>query len=108
MGLLWEHVVLNEIHAHLQTGKLHYWRDKRGHEVDFVFITRGRVPYAIECKWTARDFDPANLKAFRRSYQNGDNLVVAHDVDSSFKRSYGEITVKFVSLAELINVVCSR
>ncbi|MBI5096453.1 MAG: ATP-binding protein [Nitrospirae bacterium] len=37
-GILWEHLVLNEIQAHLQSRKVMYWRDKRGHEVDFVLI----------------------------------------------------------------------
>ena len=30
LGNLWEHFVLNELDAHLQTSKIHYWRDKRG------------------------------------------------------------------------------
>lgn len=40
MGHLWEHCVLNEIHGYLQTRAIHYWRDKRGHEIDFVLQDR--------------------------------------------------------------------
>ena len=47
---LWEHFVLNEIHAALQTRRIHYWRDKRGHEVDFVLTRRGGNPIAEDRK----------------------------------------------------------
>jgi predicted AAA+ superfamily ATPase len=102
LGLLWEHFVLNEMHAHLQSREIRYWRDKRGHEVDFILAHRKQAVAAIECKWSAAEFDPANLEAFRKRYPPGDNLLVAEDVERSFTRSYGNLSVKFVSLAELI------
>jgi predicted AAA+ superfamily ATPase len=46
LGLLWEHYVLNELHARLQTRRINYWRDKQGHEVDFVLARRGTPPMA--------------------------------------------------------------
>src|SRR6266436_1189246 len=64
LGRLWEHYVLNELTAQLQTTDLRYWRDKQGHEVDFIWQPRGGKPIAIECKWSSRDFDPANLLVF--------------------------------------------
>ena len=102
LGLLWEHVVLNEMHAHLQSREVRYWRDKRGHEVDFILAPTRQSSLAIECKWSASDFAPGNLQAFRRGYPHGDNLVVANDVERSFTRSYGGVSVRFVSLSELI------
>lgn len=105
MGLLWEHYVLNEMHAHLQSRDIRYWRDKRGHEVDFVLARRKNQPLAIECKWSASELDPTNLQAFRRSYTRGENFVVAHDVDRSFSRSYGDLSVKFLSLSALVSEV---
>ena len=57
---------------------------------------------AVESKWSASEFNPANLQAFRRRYPSGDNLIVAHDVDRSFTRSYGNLSVRFVGLSELI------
>jgi predicted AAA+ superfamily ATPase len=105
MGLLWEHYVLNEMHAHLQSRDIRYWRDKRGHEVDFVLARRKNPPLAIECKWSASEFDPTNLQAFRRSYTHGGNFIVAHDVDRSFSRSYGGLSVKFLSLSALVSEV---
>ena len=108
MGLLWEHYVLNEIHGRLQIRNVLYWRDKRGHEIDFVVAGRGRPPVAIECKWSATEFDPGNLKRFRERYPKGDSLVVAADVEKPFIRHYKGIEVMFVSLAGLIDVLASK
>ncbi len=102
LGLLWEHFVLNEMQAHLQSRGIRYWRDKRSHEVDFVLAPLRRDPVAIECKWSATDFDPTHLKAFRRRYPRGESLVVTHDIERSFARTYGDVPVRFVNLRELI------
>ena len=105
MGLLWEHYVLNEIQGRLQIRNVMYWRDKRGHEIDFVVAGRGRPPVAIECKWSAAEFDPHNLKRFRERYPEGDSLVAAADVEKPFVRNYKGIEVKFVSLTGLIDAL---
>ncbi|MEI7672477.1 MAG: DUF4143 domain-containing protein [Deltaproteobacteria bacterium] len=104
-GLLWEHYVLNEIQGRLQMRNVMYWRDKRGHEIDFVIAARGKPPVAIECKWSATDFDPGNLKLFRERYPEGDSLVAAADVEKPFIRNYKGIEVKFVSLPGLIDAL---
>lgn len=102
MGHLWEHFVLNEAQAARQKRGLQYWRDKRGHEVDFVVAARGTPPLAIECKWSADEFDPTGLAAFRRQYPGGENLVVAHDVDRSYRRTHLGLDVRYLSLSSLI------
>ena len=104
-GLLWEHYVLNEIQGRLQMRNVMYWRDKRGHEIDFVIAERGRPPVAIECKWSATDFDPGNLRLFRERYPEGDSLVAAADVEKPFTRNYKGIDVTFVTLAGLIEKI---
>jgi predicted AAA+ superfamily ATPase len=105
MGLLWEHYVLNEIQGCLQIRNILYWRDKRGHEIDFVIAGRGRPPVAIECKWSAADFDPDNLKRFRERYPKGDSLVVAADVEKPFVRHYKGMEATFVNLPGLIGKI---
>lgn len=105
LGILWEHFVLNEMHAETQSRGILYWRDKRGHEVDFVLPGRKLEPIAIECKWSASDFDPTNLKAFRRQYPKGNNFVVASDVQRAFSLQYDTIHVRFVSLAALVREI---
>jgi predicted AAA+ superfamily ATPase len=103
LGILWEHFVLNEIMANRQTREVYYWRDKRGHEVDFVLAPLRQKPLVVECKWSADDFEPANLQSFRKQYPEGENVVVAQDVDRAFQRTWGEISVRFQSLASLIS-----
>lgn len=103
MGLLWEHYVLNELHARWQTRRVNYWRDKRGHEVDFVLARRGRAPIAIECKWSASDFDPAALKAFAARYPKAEYIVVAQDVGRSYERRFDRLRIRFVGLETLVN-----
>jgi hypothetical protein len=102
LGMLWEHFVLNEIHARSQSRQVFYWRDKRGHEVDFVIARRGRPPIAVESKWSADECDAADLQAFRRQHPLGQNLVVAHDVRQAFTRKYGDLSVRFLGLPEFI------
>jgi hypothetical protein len=107
-GLLWEHFVLNEIHAQLQDRGINYWRDKRGHEIDLILSKRGRTPLAIECKWSEADFHPTNVKAFRRQYPEGKTFVVSHDVDRRFARAYEGMKVEFLGLPELIRELRQR
>ena len=101
LGPLWEHWVLNEINSHLQVPTVRYWRDKRGHEVDFVLTQRGKGPVAIECKWRAENFEPANLGAFRKQYPEGQNWIVCQNVDPGYSRSYDRLKVEFMSLEEM-------
>ncbi len=107
-GFMWEHFVLNELKAHLQTREINYWRDKRKREVDFVLSKRGSEEVmAIECKWLANDFDPTNLIAFRKNYPEGINYLVASDVDRSHTLNKGDLKVKVVNLKALIKEILS-
>lgn len=102
LGLLWEHVVLNELQAHLQTRRIGYWRDKRGHEIDFVLSRRGHAPLALECKWSAEDVDVTNLNAFAHHYPKAEIRVVAQDVDRAYQRKSDALTVTYCGLKALI------
>jgi hypothetical protein len=75
--------------------------------VDFVIARRGGPPTAIECKWSAGDFDPVNLLAFRRRYTEGENYVVASDIDRGFSRTYNGLEAKFVNLSALAESVAA-
>ena len=103
MGALWEHFVLNELLARLDVDRLHYWRDKRGHEVDFVVARPGRSPVAIECKWSRTQADRlGGVAAFRRAYPDGDNYVVASDVTRPLPVSDAGTQATVVSLDDLV------
>lgn len=109
LGFMWEHCVLNEIHGKLQTRSVNYWRDKNGHEIDFILRNRGDSPItAIECKFSCSQDGVAlaplvkNFAAFRYHYPDGENFVVANDVDVPFKRRYDGLEISFVNAKSLI------
>jgi len=100
-GPLWEHLVLNELQAARQQRDVQYWRTKSGMEVDFVLAPKRAAPVAIECKWSQDAFEPAGMIAFRKSYPNGRNLLVAADVKRASRRRIQGREVDVVGLAQL-------
>lgn len=94
-GILWEHLVLDELMARLQTRNVRYWRDKNGHEIDFVLAGRRSAPVAIECKSRAADFDPRALRHFRSMYPDGANLVAVLDLKEPYRRRIDGLEVRF-------------
>jgi hypothetical protein len=60
---------------------------------------------AIECKWSAGQFDAGNLKVFRGLHPLGENFVVASDVDMSYRKEYQGLQVNYVSLEGLISAL---
>lgn len=104
-GPLWEHLVLNELHAASQRRDVRYWRTKSGHEVDFVVAQRRTRPMAIECKWSEDAFDPAGMLAFRQRYPAGENVLVAADAKRSGRRRIGGLDVRVVGLAQVGGLV---
>jgi predicted AAA+ superfamily ATPase len=97
-GVLWEHLVLEQLMSDRGEVPVMYWRDKSHHEVDFV-ISRGRgVVDAIECKWDASRFDPKNLQVFRSLYPEGKNTVVCSNVLEPFTREVAGMEITFTGL----------
>ncbi len=105
LGILWEHYVLNELYAHLQTKKVFFWRDKQKHEIDFILSSRGSNPITIECKWKSDYFNPSNLMIFRGKYPKGENYVVSQDIIKPYSKVFSNIEVNFVNLKTLITKV---
>ncbi len=97
-GLLWEHLMLNEPSARLQTREIRHWRDKRGREVDFVVPIRGRAPVAIDAKWRSDGFDPRGMLAMRAIHPGGLDLVVASDVGTPYTKELAVLRPSFCSL----------
>lgn len=102
LGHLWEHYVLNEMHGRTQSREIFYWRDKRGHEIDFVLAKKGRQPVVVECKWSLNNIESRNIRSFRRAYPEGENYIVSQAVSRPYSRRYGEIKLNFVGLEDLI------
>ena len=105
LGLLWEHFILNELYAHLQTRNIRYWQDKRQHEIDFILLKSGHAPIAIECKWSLNSFEPRNILSFRKQYPEGLNYVVVNKLAANFKKQYQGVIVNFVNLTTFIKEI---
>ena len=101
LGLLWEHYVLNEIHARAPLLTVNYWRDKDGHEIDFVIVPRGRPPVAIECKWSYQGAEMGNLRSFRRRYPEGENWIVTQNTTRPFPQREKGFEVQFLGLEDM-------
>ena len=101
-GLLWEHFVLNEICAKLQIHNICYWRDKRGHEIDFILSQRGGPPIVIECKWKSGNYNLRNIELFRKHYPQGENYIVSSNEDKKFTKEVNGIKIHFVGIENLI------
>ena len=102
-GMLFEHIVLNEMLAHVQSSRIRYWRDKQGHEIDFVLPMRGEsAQIAIECKWKSDNFDERTIRAFVHRYPKAHIYVVANDVRRSWKRRVNGSVVEFVNIPLLM------
>ncbi len=93
MGQGWEHYVLNELHARLQTRGIRYWRDKQGHEIDFIIEKRGQPPIAIECKWNTENIDYGSIKAFRRQYPQSKVIIAGGDIEKTNKRNIESMSI---------------
>ncbi len=100
-GLLWEHLVLEYLQAHLPDLPVRYWRDKAGREVDFVLSRRRDEVDAIECKWDPGSFEPSALEVFRQAYPSGRNYLVTPSGDPAYVRQFGRMEVRICTPSEL-------
>ena len=93
-GPLWEHLVLEHLQARFPDQPIRYWRDKTGHEVDFV-ITRGRDEVdVVECKWNASTFNSAALQIFRSYYPKGRNYLVTPSATPPYAVRDGKLEIQ--------------
>jgi hypothetical protein len=100
-GSLWEHLVLEYLQANLPDTPIRYWRDKAGHEVDFVLTRQRDRIDAIECKWNPDSFDASALEAFRRHHPKGRNYLVTPSGAPGHTRRFGGREVRVCTPSEL-------
>ena len=101
LGVLWEHLVLEQLSSWFPDRQPLYWRDKKGHEIDFVLIRDWDAVDTVECKWDPTAFDPAAVTAFRASHPHGRNFVVAPGVAPAYRRRFGDLEVTVCTPAGL-------
>jgi predicted AAA+ superfamily ATPase len=101
LGSLWEHLVLEHLQAYFPDTSVQYWRDKAGHEIDFVLAHRRDEVDTIECKWDPSAFDGTALQIFRGFYPAGRNYLVTPSGDPAHARRYGKLEVRVCTPSEL-------
>jgi predicted AAA+ superfamily ATPase len=101
-GLLWEHLVLDELRARVDERALGYWRDKSGRELDFVVRGARRAVDVYECKLDPDRFHPESLGTFRGLYPRGNNYVAGPWIGQPYRRRYGDLSVTFGQPAGLL------
>jgi predicted AAA+ superfamily ATPase len=101
-GNLWEHFVLNELQARLQTKRILYWRDKGGHEVDFILAGRGGSILAVECKMTDEARRLEGLQAFHRAYPKARMCVVVPEIKRPYRGRMGDAELLWTDLEGLV------
>jgi predicted AAA+ superfamily ATPase len=95
LGPLWEHLILDELRAQLPQRQIHFWRDKQGHEVDFVLDRGQGVIDVVECKWNPDAFESKPLEVFRSQYAIGTNYIVSPQVTRRYERTVKGLTRVF-------------
>ncbi len=102
-GLLWEHLVLDELRARVDERTIGYWRDKSGRELDFVLKRPQGIVDVYECKVNPDNFEPEGLKVFRSQYPKGRNFVTGPWIDIPYDRRYGDLAVTCGTPADLLS-----
>ncbi|MEP7010946.1 MAG: ATP-binding protein [Acidobacteriota bacterium] len=103
-GAVWETFVLGQIlrarTAAGSAGKVFFWRDARGVEVDFVIERNGRIRL-IEAKWTESFSDPRALKPLLAVREElGDRAETEHWVASRTRHAHTPRGVEGVRLID--------
>jgi hypothetical protein len=101
LGILWEHLVLEHLQAHFPDTSPRYWRDKQGHEVDFVLAHRRDEVDAIECKWSSASWDGAALEVFRGHYPKGRNYLVTPSGAPAYTKRIGKLELRVCTPTDL-------
>lgn len=107
-GILWEHFVLNELQAALQGKAINFWRNKAGHEIDFVIPSRGHPPIVIECKSSPTNVDFTAFTAFSKLYSDTYYYVVCPDIKKGYCQQRENMKIDFVSLKELLGILVHK
>jgi hypothetical protein len=102
VGVLWEHLVLDVLQTAFGDEKVSYWRDKSGHEVDFIVAGNRDSVTTVECKNSPDKFRPENCAVFRSIYPRGDNWVLAPGIKTAYKKRFDTLTVDFLPLTSIL------
>lgn len=102
-GLLWEHLVLDELRAEFGQEALFFWRDKRKREIDFILARKREAPVAIECKWKLKSVRETHFSAFKALYPDARQILITSDGGEPFlNRKHDRIETGLLHLNKAI------
>ncbi|MBF0287142.1 MAG: ATP-binding protein [SAR324 cluster bacterium] len=93
-GIMWEHLVLDELRVNEINNNLYYWRDKSQREIDFVIKKPGNRVDTVECKINPDNFSPKALNAFRNIYPDGNNYLLSPMIQDPYQIRHGKHVVE--------------
>lgn len=102
-GLLWEHLTLDTLRSLMPAGKLYFWRDKSGREIDFVLRSRNNDMDTFECKLSPDHYNCYHLDIFRGHYPQGKNYLICPLTKSSYRIKKTDHIINVISLKDLMD-----
>ncbi|MCD4734615.1 MAG: ATP-binding protein [Bacteroidales bacterium] len=102
-GLMWEHLVLDMLRTKIVEQKIHYWRDKSGHEIDFVIKQSSEISDIIECKVNPDQLSISRFRNFRGFYPNGKNYCFSPMISGSYVQNIAGFEIHFIGSDDYVN-----
>ena len=96
-GLLWEHLVLDQIRSYLPDKQVYYWRDKSNREIDFILPTGNHQIDIIECKINPEQISISTINKFRELYPGGLNICFSPHIKEGYTSRKGGLKIHFLS-----------
>lgn len=96
-GLLWEHLVLDQIRSYFPDKQLYFWRDKSNREIDFILPFGENQIDIIECKINPNQLSVSTISKFRESYPRGLNICYSPFVKEGYTTRTGGLKIHFLS-----------
>lgn len=104
-GVLLENLTLDTLTSSLNKRNIYFWRNKQQNEIDFIYQKNMEEQIAIECKANGNSFDIKNLRAFRKLYPKGENIVVTMFDKGFYKRKIDNHEIIFTGICSLHEVI---
>lgn len=95
-GILWEHLVLDLLSAHLPGEQVYYWRDKSNREIDFVLKTNNKSIDIFECKINPDNYSVYPASVFRSYYPSGRNFCISPFIKEKYTVRIKDLKIEFI------------
>ena len=95
-GILWEHLVLDQIRSYFPDIQIFYWRDKSNREIDFILtFDQDRIDI-IECKINPDQLSRYPFSVFRGLYPNGRNICISPYIKEPYTVTKNGIKINYL------------